>query len=132
MESGSIEIPQGSDRNFGNVIATVLALVFAYFSWKSGKVIWWGFGICAVLFAIALIRPAWLRIPNYLWFRFGILLGRIIAPIVLAIVYVTTVVPTGLIMKLVKKDILHLKLDDDAGSYWIERESQPQTMKNQF
>ena len=132
MESGSIEITQGSDRNFGIVIGSVLALVFAYFSWKSGTIIWWGFGICLALVAIALIRPAWLRIPNYLWFRFGILLGRIIAPIVLAIVYVTTVVPTGLIMKLAKKDILHLKLDDDAGSYWIERESQPQTMKNQF
>ena len=70
--------------------------------------------------------------PNLLWHRFGLLLGGIIAPIVMALVYITTVVPIGLIARLLGKDILHLEGDEKAESYWIDRTSPPQPMKNQF
>jgi hypothetical protein len=132
METSSIEIPQGSNRNFGVVFAAVFAIIFGYIWYKSGTVLWWGFAISAAFLLVAVVRPGWLRVPNYLWFRFGLLLGRIIAPIVMAIVYITTVVPIGLIFKIRGKDILRLRMEDTADSYWIDRESQPQSMKNQF
>jgi hypothetical protein len=71
-------------------------------------------------------------LPNKLWFKFGIFLGSIIAPIVILIVYFITVIPTGLIMRLLGKDLLRQKLDKNTKSYWIERREPIGSMKNQF
>jgi len=73
-----------------------------------------------------------LELPNKLWFKFGMLLGSIIAPVVMALVYFITVVPTGLIMRLLGKDLLKQKLDKNAKSYWIKRSEPIGSMKNQF
>ena len=81
---------------------------------------------------LAFIAPNTLSLPNKLWFKFGMLLGSIIAPIVMALVYFLTVLPTGLIMRLFGKDLLNRKLDKNAKSYWIERTEQMGSMKNQF
>ena len=132
MESSSIEIPQGSDRNFGIVFAAIFAIIFSYIWFKSGTFLWWGFALSAAFLLVAMARPRLLRVPNYLWFKFGLLLGRIIAPIVMAIVYLTTVVPIGLIFRIRGKDLLRLRMEDTSDTYWIDRESQPQSMKNQF
>ena len=71
-------------------------------------------------------------LPNKLWLKFGLLLGSIVAPIVMSFVYFVTVVPTGLIMRLLGKDLLTQKLDKNAKSYWIERSEPMGSMKNQF
>ena len=76
--------------------------------------------------------PRVLILPNKIWFKFGMLLGSIIAPIVMALVYFITVLPTGFIMHLLGKDLLKQKLDKSAKSYWIERTEPIGSMKNQF
>jgi len=76
--------------------------------------------------------PQVLSLPNKLWFMFGTLLGSIVAPIVMALVYFITVLPIGLIMRLLGKDLLKQKLDKNAKSYWIERDEPIGPMKNQF
>ena len=86
----------------------------------------------AAFLAIAVFVPSVLRIPNHWWSRFGIFLGKIIGPIVMAVVYLVTLIPMGLYVRLTGKDILHLKLDPESESYWIARETPPQSMKNQF
>ena len=85
-----------------------------------------------ILLLFAFLAPTILILPNKLWFKFGMLLGSIVAPIVMALVYFITVLPVGLIMRLLGKDILKQKLDKSAKSYWIERRESIGSMKNQF
>ncbi len=122
----------GSERNFGFVFAAVFAIVGVYIYWKWDTVAWWPFITSAVFALTAVAFPRLLRWPNILWFKFGLLLGRVIAPLVMAIVYLLVMAPLGLLMRLLGKDLLRLRLDSETDSYWIERETPPQPMKNQF
>lgn len=92
----------------------------------------WAITLSAVFLLLAFVAPQVLALPNKLWFKFGLLLGSIVAPIVMAFVYFVTVVPTGLIMRLLGKDLLKQKLDKNAKSYWIERKEPMGSMKNQY
>ncbi len=132
IESAAIEVKPGSAKNFGITFSVVFAVIGIYpFLWGGG-LRWWSLGIAAAFLLVALFRPVVFTKPNYLWFRFGLALGAIVAPIVMALVYVATIVPIGLIFKVLGKDPLHSRFDTDANSYWIEREDPPQPMKNQF
>jgi hypothetical protein len=128
-------IVTGSDRSFGIVMATgfsVLALVNA---WHGGRV-WALMGGAAVLFLTAsLLRPAILNPLNRAWLWLGLQLHKIVNPIVMGVVFFGTVVPTGVIMRSMGKDLLRLKLQPEADSYWIKRQPPgpaPMTMKDQF
>jgi large-conductance mechanosensitive channel len=92
----------------------------------------WAISVSAIFLSLAFLAPKILTIPNKLWFKFGMLLGSIISPIVMALVYFLTVLPTGLIMRLLGKDLLKQKIDKNAKSYWIERPEPMTSMKNQF
>ena len=85
-----------------------------------------------IFLLLAYIAPKTLSILNKLWFKFGMLLGSIIAPIVMMLVYFVAVLPTGLIARFLSKDLLRQKLDKNAKSYWIERTKPMGSMKNQF
>jgi hypothetical protein len=127
-----IKIDSGSEKSFGLVFAAVFAIIGLY-PLISGH----GFHVWALLLATALLLlafafPQILAIPNKVWFKFGILLGAILAPIVMALVYFVAVVPTGLITRLMGKDLLNKKIDKNAESYWLERKSPVGTMKDQF
>lgn len=88
--------------------------------------------IAGVILALTVFAPATLKVPNRLWFKLGMLLGAIVAPIVMFLVFVTTFVPFGLVTRLLGKDLLSQKLDSSSDSYWIVREVQPGSMKQQF
>lgn len=132
MEKSVLEVSRGSERSFGVVFAVIFALIGVYLTWKNAGVAWWAFGVSALFLAIGLLRPAWLKTPNYLWFKFGMLLGAIVAPIVMGLVYLTTFLPLGFFMRVLGKDLLRVKLDKESDSYWIKREDPVQSMKNQF
>jgi hypothetical protein len=89
-----------------------------------------------VLFlAAALLYPAVLNPLNRAWLKFGLLLHRLVSPFVMGLVFFGTVLPTGLIMRAMGKDLLRLKPQPDAESYWIVRQPPgpaPETMKDQF
>ena len=132
VEEQSIEHSIGSERSFGIVFAVVFAIIGGYIYWTSGVVTWWPFFVASLFIVAAFVFPRLLRWPNHIWFKFGLLLGRIIAPLVMAVVYLLVMAPLGLLMRLLGKDLLRLKLDSQCDSYWIERETPPQPMKNQF
>jgi Mg2+/Co2+ transporter CorB len=92
----------------------------------------WALIVSVIFILLAFVAPKTLAMPNKLWFRFGILLESIVAPIVMALVYFATVLPTGIVMRLLGKDLLKQKLDKNAKSYWIERKESIGSMKNQF
>tara|TARA_B100000768_G_C11026284_1_gene268191 strand:+ start:144 stop:392 length:249 start_codon:yes stop_codon:yes gene_type:complete len=81
---------------------------------------------------LAFLAPKILVFPNKIWFKLGLLIGSIVAPIVIAFVYFVTVLPTGFIMRLLGKDLLKQEFDKNSKSYWIERKEPMGSMKNQF
>ena len=111
------EIGLGSNKSFGIVFAIVFLIVALYPLLNSEGLRIWALIVSAVFLLLVFIAPKTLSLPNRLWFKFGMILGSIIAPIVMALVYFITVLPTGLIMRLLGKDLLKQKLDKNAKSY---------------
>ena len=127
-----IAIEQSSPKSFGIVFSIVFFIVGLYPLVNSEGLRIWALIVSVVFLLLAFVTPKVLILPNKLWFKFGMLLGSIIAPIVMALVYFLTVLPTGLIMRLLGKDLLKQKLDKNTKSYWIERSEPIGSMKNQF
>ena len=117
-----------TERNFGLWFAF---LCLAAGLWKfTVRPLW--LGAAFLLLIAALAAPALLKPLNRIWYRFGLLLARVMNPIAMALVYVIAIVPIGLVWKLTRRDPLRLKLDRAAASYWIPREDKPQSMSRQF
>ncbi len=122
----------GSEKSFGVVFSVVFLVIAVYNLGVSMSFSIWAISVSAIFLSLAFLAPKILTIPNKLWLKFGMLLGSIISPIVMALVYFLTVLPTGLIMRLLGKDLLKQKIDKNAKSYWIERSEPMTSMKNQF
>ena len=125
----------GSDRGFGMVAALVFTGVGGWPLLDGAPPRWWALAAAGAVLAIALVKAHWLAPFNRLWFRFGLVLGRIVNPVVLAVIYVAVVTPTGLVMRARGKDPLRLRRDPRAASYWIRRDPpgpEPGSMTNQF
>ena len=97
---------QGSEKSFGIVFSVVFLIVALYPLTDSQEFHLWAVIVSAIFLLLAFAAPKILTLPNKLWFKFGMLLGSIIAPVVMALVYLITVLPTGLIMRLLGKDLL--------------------------
>jgi len=130
--TGHIPTEQSSPKSFGIVFSIVFLIVALYPLANSEDLRIWALIVSAIFLLLAFVAPNVLSLPNKLWYKFGILLGSIIAPIVMALVYFLTVLPTGLVMRLLGKDLLRQKLDKNAKSYWIDRTEPVGSMKNQF
>jgi hypothetical protein len=129
------KVVPGSDRSFGLVMAGALAALTSLNAWHSGRLWPWTGGLAALLMAAALLRPALLHPLNLLWLKFGLLLHRVVNPVVMALIFYGTVLPTGLVMRMMGKDPLRLERQPGADSYWIVRKPpgpSPETMRDQF
>ena len=125
----------GSERSFGLVLAAALTTVAAWPLLAGHDPRWTALALASGLAVTTRVRPALLTPFNQLWFKFGLLLSRLTTPIVMAVLFFGVVVPTGLIMRLARKDLLCLKFDPAASSYWIRRDPvgpPPDSMRNQF
>ena len=130
--SSHVSTEQSSPKSFGVVFSCVFLIIALYPLITSEGLRIWALVVSIIFFLLAFLAPKILVLPNKLWFKFGLLIGSIVAPIVMAFVYFVTVLPTGLIMRLLGKDLLKQKLDKNAKSYWIERKEPMGSMKNQF
>jgi hypothetical protein len=130
--SRHVSTEQSSEKSFGVVFAIVFLIVALYPLLTSAGLRIWALVVSIIFFLLAFLVPKILVLPNKLWFKFGLLIGSIVAPIVMAFVYFVTVLPTGLIMRLLGKDLLKQKLDKNAKSYWVKRSEPMGSMKNQF
>ncbi|MBF0166008.1 MAG: hypothetical protein HQL45_00140 [Alphaproteobacteria bacterium] len=116
------KVKQGSDKSFGFVFAAFFALIGLWPLFKGLDARLWALGLAALFLAVSLIRPALLKPLNRVWFLFGLLLHKIVSPLIMGLLFFLTVAPTGLIMRALGKDMLRLKRDPEAASYWILRE----------
>ena len=129
------KVKGSSDRSFGLVFAAVFAIIGLIPLLGDGGVRVWSLAVAVVFLALALVRPVVLAPLNHLWTRFGLLLHRIVNPIIMGLLFYLVVTPTGLIIRMLGKDLLRLRFDPQAKSYWIERQPPgpaPETMKDQF
>ncbi|MDV7340839.1 SxtJ family membrane protein [Terasakiella sp. A23] len=132
------EIETSSDRSFGLTVGGILALIEAYRLWSNETLDTLGIvllAIAAPLLLFGLIYPKILAPLNKAWIKLGFIMFKIVNPIIMFLIYVLTIVPIGLIMRLFGKDPMRMKLEPDAKSYWIERDPagpSPESMKNQF
>ena len=129
------QVDGSSDRSFGLVFGVVFVLIAVWPVLHGLPLRWWAMGIAAIFSLLAMAKPALLAVPNRLWTRLGILLGKVVSPIALGVLFFGAITPMGAFMRLIGKDPLRLKLDATADSYWIQRDPPgpaPNSMTNQF
>jgi len=129
------EIQGSSNRSFGLVFASVFFLIGLFPLIRTGGVHLWSLGLGAGFLAVALLWPDLLAPLNRLWMKLGLLLNKLVSPLILGVMFFLVIVPMGLLMRLIGMDLLRLKLQPEAESYWISRTPpgpDPQTMSQQF
>lgn len=115
-----MELP--SNRSFGVVFAIIFAISTAYLAYH-GSIFWIVSGVLAIIFAVAGRRnAAWLTPLNMLWMKLGLLLGMIVAPVALGVLFFVVITPLGILARSFGKDFLRIKPDATKSSYWIHRE----------
>ena len=129
MNQNDVKI--GSNKSFGIVFFIVFLLISLYPLTNHENIRIWSLIISLIFLILGLLNSKILNPFNKLWFKFGIILGRIISPIVMSIIFFFVVTPIALLMKLLKKDLLNLKFNKTS-TYWIEKSGPKSKMKNQF
>ena len=125
------EIKIGSNKSFGIVFFIVFLLVAIYPLINNSEIRIWSL-ITAVIFLILGLTNSKVLTPlNKLWFKFGLLIGKIVSPLIMGIIFFLVVTPTAFIMRMIGKDLLNLKFNDKK-TYWIEKTGLKSKMKNQF
>jgi hypothetical protein len=124
-----IKLP--SNRNFGIVFSIVFLIIAIWPILNQNEIRIWSIIISFIFLILGLINSKFLSPLNKAWFKFGLILGSVIAPIVMGIVFFFVVTPTGLIMKALGKDILGLKRNKN-NTYWLEKDNSNNNLKNQF
>jgi hypothetical protein len=133
--SRSQEVKASSNRAFGWVFVTVFLIIALWPLVSGGAPRWWLLIASGVVAVVTIAAPVLLTIPNQLWLRFGLLLHRIVSPVVLAIMFYGVITPMGVLMRAFGKDPLRLRRSGSAQSYWIKRDPpgpKPESMSNQF
>ena len=125
------EIKINSNRSFGIVFFIVFLLIALYPLLKGNDLRIWSLVISFVFLVLGLINSKILTPLNRLWFKFGLLLGRFISPLIMGIIFFVVVTPIGIMMRLLKKDLLNLK-NNKKETYWIDKSGPKSKMKNQF
>ena len=125
------EIKISSNRSFGIVFFIVFFLIAIYPLLKGNDLRIWSLLISFIFLALGLINSKILTPLNRLWFKFGLLLGKFISPLIMGIIFFVVVTPIGIIMRLLKKDLLNLKYNKKE-TYWINKSGPKSKMKNQF
>tara|TARA_B100000242_G_C43001014_1_gene465044 strand:- start:912 stop:1295 length:384 start_codon:yes stop_codon:yes gene_type:complete len=125
------DIKISSNRSFGIVFFIVFLLVSIYPLINDEEIRIWSLIISIIFLLLGLLNSQILTPLNQIWFKLGIFLGKIVSPIVMGIIFFLVVTPTGIIMRILKKDLLNLKYSDDK-SYWIKKKGPKSKMKDQF
>ena len=125
------EIKIGSNRSFGIVFFVVFLLISIYPIINDQDIRVWSLIVSLIFLILGIINSNILTPLNKVWFKFGILLGSFVSPIVMGVVFFLVVTPISLLMKLFGKDVLNLKRNNSK-SYWIEKTGPKSRMKDQF
>ena len=129
MDNSNIKI--GTNKSFGIVFFVFFLIVSIFPLFNDGNIRIWSLIISIIFLILGILNSKILTPLNQVWFKFGILLGRFVSPVVMGAVFFVIVTPTSVIMKVLQKNLLNLKKDNKK-TYWIERSKIKSKMKNQF
>ena len=125
----NIKLP--TNKNFGIVFSIVFLIIALFPLINNESLRIWSLIISAVFLFLGLINSKILTPLNNIWFKFGLILGRIVSPVIMGVIFFLVVTPTAFIMRLVGKDLLNLKFSRHK-SYWIEKTGPRSKMNNQI
>ena len=125
------DIKISSNRSFGLVFFVVFLLISIYPFLHGQNLRFWSLIVAIIFLALGLLNSKILTPLNKIWFKFGLLLGSIISPIIMSIIFFFVVTPISFVMKILGKDILNLKRNNN-NTYWVEKSGPKSKMKNQF
>ena len=124
-------IKKSSNKSFGIVFFIVFILIGIWPLLNNESYRLWAIIVAFTFLILGLINSKFLTPLNILWFKFGVLLGKIVSPLVMGMIFFFVVTPIAILMRILKKDLLNLKFNSDE-SYWIKKNGYKSKMKNQF
>ena len=114
------------------ILSAIVFLIIAIYPFlNQGELRLWSLIISIIFLILGLLNSKLLLPLNKIWFKFGILLGKIVSPLVMGLIFFFVVTPIGILMRILKKDLLNLKFNKKT-TYWIEKNGPKSKMKNQF
>ena len=120
-----------SNRSFGILFSIVFAAIAFWPLLNLGEIRVWSVIVSSIFLLLCLINSKLLYPLNLIWVKFGELIGKIVAPLVMALIFFIILTPIGLFLRLIGKDLLNIKLNNNK-TYWIKRDKKPGSMKRQF
>tara|TARA_B100000427_G_scaffold309207_1_gene298056 strand:+ start:338 stop:721 length:384 start_codon:yes stop_codon:yes gene_type:complete len=125
------DVKISSNRSFGIVFFVVFLIIALFPLINDGNIRLWSLIVSLAFLGLGLLNSKILSPLNKIWFKFGLFLGKIISPMVMGLIFFFVVTPIGILMRILKKDLLNLKMNNNK-SYWIEKSEPKSKMKNQF
>ena len=125
------KIKVSSNKSFGIVFSIFFLLVSIYLLLNNDSIYYWSLLVSFIFLVLGLMNSKILSPLNLLWFKFGILLGKIVSPVVMGIIFFLVVTPISIILKIFGKDVLNLKFNNNK-TYWIVKDGPKSNMKKQF
>ena len=123
---------EGDIKIFAIIWSFIFVVIALYPLLSKGTIQYWSLLVAFIFALIALIKPMFL-LPFYsLWIRVGEVIGGVVSKIIMFILFYALFTPIAIVLKLLKIDLLNKKIDKDRSTYWIKRENQPGSLKNQF
>lgn len=129
------DVRVGSNRSFGITFAVVFAIIGLFPLLHGGQIRLWALAGAAIFAGIAFIWPGILAPLNRVWFRFGMLLHKIVNPVILGLMFFVIITPLALLIRLFGGKFMALDFDKSQASYWVRRAPpgpDPQSIRNQF
>ena len=125
------KIKVSSNKSFGIVFSIFFLLISVYLLLNNNPIYYWSLFVSFIFLVLGLMNSKILSPLNLLWFKFGILLGKIVSPVVMGIIFFLVVTPISIILKIFGKDVLNLKFNNNK-TYWIVKDGPKNNMKKQF
>ena len=122
---------KSSNKGFGFVFFIVFILIAFYPLLNDGSIRLWSLLVSLIFLILGLLNSKILNPLNNLWYKFGLILNKVISPLIMGIIFFLIVTPIGILMRILKKDLLNLKYNNKK-TYWIEKSGPKSSMKNQF
>jgi len=125
------DVKISSNKSFGIVFFVVFLIISIFPLINEGNLRIWALIISIIFLILGLVNSNILTPLNKIWFRFGLILGKIVSPIAMSVIFFLVVTPIGILMRILRKDLLNLKINDSK-SYWVEKSEPKSKMRNQF
>ena len=123
---------KSSTRGFGIVFFIFFLAIGLYPLLNDEHIIVWSLILSLVFLTLGLMNSAALAPLNFVWYKFGLFLGKFVSPIVINLIYFLIVFPTSIFLRIFKKNYLHIKYEEDKKTYWLNIDNEDSSMKDQF